>query len=67
MSEKESKTKDQPTLTKEQLRDRLKARIVASNFKRLPTTVREEQMDQVKKYMEQVQEKLKSGITTHTA
>lgn len=67
MSEKESKTKDQPALTKEQLRDRLKARIVASNFKRLPTTVREEQMDQVKKYMEQVQEKLKSGITTHTA
>ena len=56
-----------PALTRQQLKDRLKARITASQFKRLPTTIREDQMDQVKQYMEQIQEKLKSGITTHTA
>ena len=45
---------DQP-LTKEQLRERLNMRVSASQFKRLPSMIREDQMERAKKYVEKMQ------------
>jgi hypothetical protein len=45
---------DQP-LTKEQLRERLNMRVSAAQFKRLPSMIREDQMERAKKYVEKMQ------------
>ena len=48
--------------TRAKLRERLNMKITASSYKRLPVMVREEQMDNAKKFVEQLQSKTK--ITT---
>lgn len=51
-------------MDRRQLRDKLNMKIVASSYRRLPETVREVQMDQAKKYMEQLQKQIKTEIKT---
>jgi len=51
-------------MDRKQLRDKLNMKIVASSYKRLPENVREIQMDQAKKYMEQLQKQMKTEIKT---
>lgn len=48
-------------LTRQQLRDKLNMKLTQSYFKRLPTMVKEEQLDKVRKYAEKLQANIKTS------